>query len=252
MAPSLRRRAGTVHALLDAFPVEVLSHILRLVAPVGTLEDDKERRAALRICCLVNRRMRALAQPMLFQLYKVKSADGLARLAVEVDGKPCGSLVKLLVFSGHWPGAGISMSLASPGPAIDLCPNVVDLRLDGCEAVDLERLGSMNRDDINGSLPLQPASSPLILLDADYLDWGPRRLTILAQMQACRPDLAIMYQRSTGVSPVPPKRTAEDVIRFHQHLLPRLAAVKLLALPLELETSGVADRALRKTICGNG
>ncbi|GAA5902313.1 hypothetical protein JCM6882_000499 [Rhodosporidiobolus microsporus] len=84
--------------MLDRFPVELLSHVLRLAAPLEYTPDKyRERRELLRRLCLVCKRVRDVAQPMLSEVFAVKEGEERA------DGGRLSrsSEVKILVISGR-------------------------------------------------------------------------------------------------------------------------------------------------------
>ncbi|BGP15251.1 hypothetical protein JCM10213_000706 [Rhodosporidiobolus nylandii] len=112
--------------MLDRLPVELLQHILRLAAPLDyTPELYKERRATLKSCCFVSRRIRVVAQPMLLEVFQVKTDEDVE--AMETDGR--GPQVKLLVCDGgHW-SCELENQTARLHRALGACPLVRDLRL---------------------------------------------------------------------------------------------------------------------------
>ncbi|GAA5896776.1 hypothetical protein JCM6882_005032 [Rhodosporidiobolus microsporus] len=108
--------------MLDRLPVELLSHILRLAAPLEYTPDKyRERRELLRQCCLVCKRVRDVAQPMLPEVFAIRKEPDDVHLR---QGEPArGQLVRVLA---------LNESSALPCPiaaALRACKNVVDLRV---------------------------------------------------------------------------------------------------------------------------
>ncbi|GAA5864824.1 hypothetical protein JCM8547_009243 [Rhodosporidiobolus lusitaniae] len=85
--------------MIDRLPTELLSHIVGLGAPLDyTPSFYLERRQLLRDVCLVSKRMRDVAQPMLAEVYVVKTKTDVERLEeVDEQGKLTASKIKVLV-----------------------------------------------------------------------------------------------------------------------------------------------------------
>ncbi|GAA5823707.1 hypothetical protein JCM11251_000733 [Rhodosporidiobolus azoricus] len=113
--------------MLDRLPVELLEHILRLAAPLRYSPDIyQERRDLLRCCSLVDKRIRALAQPMLSEIFVVSSKADEALLQVnQGNGRRLGDGVKLLSIELDV----VSRSLVDIEAVVGCCLKVVDLRL---------------------------------------------------------------------------------------------------------------------------
>ncbi|GAA5902316.1 hypothetical protein JCM6882_000500 [Rhodosporidiobolus microsporus] len=119
-------------ARLDTLPVELLSHIVQLAAPLEYTEDKyRERRELLRRLCLVCKLTRDVAQPMLPEVFEVR---------MEPDDAPLcerGQSVRVLVLNECYD---------APCPAevaLGACRNVVDLRLLFLEDFDLGLLAEL-------------------------------------------------------------------------------------------------------------
>ncbi|BGP15100.1 hypothetical protein JCM10213v2_003055 [Rhodosporidiobolus nylandii] len=120
--------------MLDRLPVELLSLVLRLAAPLDyTPELYKERRATLRSCCLVSRPLRELAQPMLAEVAAVRNQKDVKELAVEREGRSIHEAVELLAVHKI-------EETVSPGP--EFCPRVTELRFYKVGGVGLDNLGT--------------------------------------------------------------------------------------------------------------
>ncbi|GAA5875373.1 hypothetical protein JCM8547_003218 [Rhodosporidiobolus lusitaniae] len=88
--------------MLDRFPTELLSHVVGLGAPLDyTPFFYLERREFLRNLCLVSKRMRDVEQPMLAEVYVVKSKEDAKQLkdVDDEEGRTRASKVKLLVLN---------------------------------------------------------------------------------------------------------------------------------------------------------
>ncbi|GAA5902346.1 hypothetical protein JCM6882_000507 [Rhodosporidiobolus microsporus] len=108
--------------MLDRLPVELLSHILRLAAPLEYTPDKyRERRELLRRLCLVCKRVMDVAQPMLPQVFTFQREADEAHLR---EGDPArGQSVRLLKLHEHYrESCPVEATLGA-------CRNVVDLRL---------------------------------------------------------------------------------------------------------------------------
>ncbi|BGP15173.1 hypothetical protein JCM10213v2_003130 [Rhodosporidiobolus nylandii] len=128
--------------MLDCLPVELLQHILRLAAPLDySPELYKERRSTLRSCCLVNRTMRELAQPMLPEVFVVDREEEIQ----ELEGDARGFRVKNLVFKRVKRGV-VDFNTIAMDSVARLCPNIVDLKLFQPDAFDLEPVSSLPLD----------------------------------------------------------------------------------------------------------
>jgi hypothetical protein len=86
--------------MLNRFPTELLLRVLELAAPLDYSPSFyRERRKLLRNCCLISKRMCSVAQPMLPEVFRVKSEAEAALLAFGDNGKKRSSVVKLLVLA---------------------------------------------------------------------------------------------------------------------------------------------------------
>ncbi|GAA5948804.1 hypothetical protein JCM10213_008687 [Rhodosporidiobolus nylandii] len=145
--------------MLDCLPVELLQHILRLAAPLDySPELYKERRSTLRSCCLVNRTMRELAQPMLPEVFVVDREEEIQ----ELEGDARGFRVKNLVFKRVKRGV-VDFNTIAMDSVARLCPNIVDLKLFQPDAFDLEPVSSLPHLRslvVAGGTRLLPFSNP--------------------------------------------------------------------------------------------
>ncbi|BGP15124.1 hypothetical protein JCM10213_006543 [Rhodosporidiobolus nylandii] len=106
--------------MLDRLPIELLSLVLRLATPLDySPELYKERRETLRNCCLVSRRMRELAQPMLPEVFEATKEE-VALLSAH-DGKA--ECVRLLVMHA----SGVTAEMVAR--QIMACPRLTELRI---------------------------------------------------------------------------------------------------------------------------
>ncbi|GAA5906501.1 hypothetical protein JCM6882_004452 [Rhodosporidiobolus microsporus] len=72
--------------MLDRLPPELLSDILELAAPLDySLVGFNDRSRTLRSCCLVNRQLCALAQPLLSKVVRVDDIEGVRALAERAE-----------------------------------------------------------------------------------------------------------------------------------------------------------------------
>jgi hypothetical protein len=111
--------------MLDQLPTELLLPTLELAAPLDYSPSfDLERRELLRNCCLVSKRVCAMAQPMLVEVYCVSSAEDVQILQAGEGINNKGSVVKLLILAHEY-----SASLYEVSAALRLCPNIVELRM---------------------------------------------------------------------------------------------------------------------------
>ncbi|GAA5823643.1 hypothetical protein JCM11251_000708 [Rhodosporidiobolus azoricus] len=101
--------------MLDRLPVELVELIIRQAAPLNyDTQMYKARRKLLKSCCLVNRTLRQVAQPMLTEV-------------VEVDGLPTASHAYPLGMAGQVRLLAIVKRDAEM--VVQACANLVDLRL---------------------------------------------------------------------------------------------------------------------------
>ncbi|GAA5849353.1 hypothetical protein JCM8547_006522 [Rhodosporidiobolus lusitaniae] len=141
-----------------ASPTELLSHVVGLGAPIDyTPSFYRERRQFLRDVCRVSKRMRAVTQPMLVEVYVVKTKGDVKPLE-EIDEEGCSraSKVKLLVLNGSpdLPAAGVSIT---DGLFTGFAA-VVELRLVDAGDIDLDWLAPLTRAPI----PFLPEESKLL------------------------------------------------------------------------------------------
>ncbi|BGP15273.1 hypothetical protein JCM10213_008305 [Rhodosporidiobolus nylandii] len=86
--------------MLDRLPIELLELILRFAAPlVYNYALCEERRETLRSCCLTSQRMRAVAQPMLPEVFAARKREEHVE-ALEAGGR--GRQVKVLIYNGQY------------------------------------------------------------------------------------------------------------------------------------------------------
>ncbi|GAA5897198.1 hypothetical protein JCM6882_001814 [Rhodosporidiobolus microsporus] len=127
--------------MLDRLPTELLTTIVRLAAPTTLTPGASpnaylERHRTLKSCCLMFRRLCAIAQPMLPEVLELMSEDDVkAMREAEVDG----ALVEHMVVRG----GGSEIPFAAT--ALGLCTNLVSLRLVNLGPVDLLCLDGMSR-----------------------------------------------------------------------------------------------------------
>ncbi|GAA5902342.1 hypothetical protein JCM6882_000506 [Rhodosporidiobolus microsporus] len=143
--------------MLDRLPVELLAHLLRVAAPlVWPEEEDGERRRLLSSLCLVCRRVRDVAQPMLPEVFAVDQERHVARFS-EGD-PPRGQLVKTLVlhefYDMPWP---VEATLGA-------CKNVVDLRLFFLMEFDLGLLADLKNLRHLTTMYTNPTCPPNLVL----------------------------------------------------------------------------------------
>ncbi|GAA5897244.1 hypothetical protein JCM6882_001825 [Rhodosporidiobolus microsporus] len=131
--------------MLDRIATELLFHIVRFVAPLKYLQDDyAQRRADLKSVSLVDRRTRAIAQPMLPEVFVVRERTDIDVLgALDNDGQERGASVKVLAVLG--PAYNIEDEATSIlAAALDSCPLVEELNLSDWRPLHLACLGGMN------------------------------------------------------------------------------------------------------------
>ncbi|BGP15309.1 hypothetical protein JCM10213_002632 [Rhodosporidiobolus nylandii] len=109
--------------MLDRLAIELLEQILRFAAPLDyTPELYEERRATIRSLCLVSRRTRQVAQPMLPEVFRAGRTEEHVE-ALETGGR--GRQVKVLIYIGQYiceeEAGWLHRTLAA-------CPRVRDLR----------------------------------------------------------------------------------------------------------------------------
>ncbi|GAA5902240.1 hypothetical protein JCM6882_000482 [Rhodosporidiobolus microsporus] len=149
--------------MLDRLPVELLSHVLRLAAPLEYTPDKyRERRELLRQCCLVCKRVRDIAQPMLPEVYRVRTKEDEERL-VGPNGGPgiTRSKVKVLAVSDGDPIPGLSSASYS---------YLSDLRLLRCRDFSLNVLSQV------------PGLRRLVICDSAFTASQPCALTALVEL----------------------------------------------------------------------
>ncbi|GAA5854677.1 hypothetical protein JCM8547_004935 [Rhodosporidiobolus lusitaniae] len=157
---------------MDGLPAELLGSILRHAAPLDYIPSSyHDRRATLRSCCLVFKLFRDVAQPLLVQVFEVKTEQDIAALEVVVEnGRTRASQVQLLAFNGlefDWEvNERIQVVLGS-------CQNVVELVMLGFD---------LHISWLNGlSHAIFPYSLAFSLFDL-VPPSGLRRLVIVATM----------------------------------------------------------------------
>ncbi|GAA6031043.1 hypothetical protein JCM8097_003976 [Rhodosporidiobolus ruineniae] len=126
--------------MLDHLPVELLTLILRYATSLDTQHQQHSLsstatvfahcRATLRSCCLVSRRMRRIAQPMLPAVFEaVRRVDERTLSALLPSRQKRGELVKVLVVHGHYLDIEMDSGLDNLEAILKACPNVQDLRI---------------------------------------------------------------------------------------------------------------------------
>ncbi|GAA5849225.1 hypothetical protein JCM8547_006484 [Rhodosporidiobolus lusitaniae] len=132
--------------MLDRLPVELLSHIVALAAPVEyTVSYYFERRQFLYNVCLVSKRMRAVAQPMLVEVFEVFFEEHMQWLdEIDEKGRSRASGVKLLVLRGTSYDSFFLTKKVDVRRILERCSRVIEVRvLDAGEIVlDCCRLAS--------------------------------------------------------------------------------------------------------------
>ncbi|GAA5864817.1 hypothetical protein JCM8547_009241 [Rhodosporidiobolus lusitaniae] len=131
--------------MLDRLPNELLSHVVGLGAPLDYAPSFYlERRQFLRDICLVSKRMRDVAQPMLFEVYEVKMEDN-AKWLEEVDneGRTRASKVKLLVPKHLYLSGDPATNAVLLQGLLVQCAAVVELRLIDAGDIDLDWLAPL-------------------------------------------------------------------------------------------------------------
>ncbi|GAA6031182.1 hypothetical protein JCM8097_004048 [Rhodosporidiobolus ruineniae] len=138
--------------MLDRLPPELLLPILRFAAPLTNGVDwsyiDTEaysgRRITLMRVCLVNKRLCALAQPMLPEVFAARSEGAVDVLRSSRSGNILGHQVKLLhVNGGRYRGSPEKQEWVHA--AVGLCPLVEELHVVSCSRVDLNWLADYRR-----------------------------------------------------------------------------------------------------------
>jgi hypothetical protein len=144
---TLSRRPARPSTMLDRLPTELLLRTLELAAPLDYSPSFYlERRLLLRNCCLVSRKVRGVAQPMLPEVYRVGRNRDIAWLKAEGNGKMRGERVKTLALDGHklYKEASRTYShLIEPGDLVKLVPAVSELSWCGGGALDLSVLAKL-------------------------------------------------------------------------------------------------------------
>ncbi|GAA6029583.1 hypothetical protein JCM8097_000949 [Rhodosporidiobolus ruineniae] len=126
--------------MLDRLPVELVRLVLDHLAPLDyTRERYKDRRSDLRSCCLINRTLRPLAQPLLVEVFEVRTEKDASQLATADKG----SRVKLLVLVGtEEDPLSDSVDLVT---AVASCPCISELRILEAGEFELDWLNSLPR-----------------------------------------------------------------------------------------------------------
>lgn len=125
--------------MLARLPVELLLHTLELAAPIDYSPSlYRQRQELLTRCCFVSKQLLSLAQPLLMEVVLV---DSLENEVVE-RLKRNGAAVKLLCIQGDKP-ARPGFVQVDLGRILELCTNVVELRISSVHRVDLTMLSSL-------------------------------------------------------------------------------------------------------------
>ncbi|GAA6031035.1 hypothetical protein JCM8097_003972 [Rhodosporidiobolus ruineniae] len=134
--------------MLDRLPVELVLRILRLADPlVWDSTASYDRPQVLAQCSLVNKRIHALAQPMLDEVFEARDDVDGEWLVSTKGGETRGSKVKVLVvLYERWKGDDDPL-VPNPSHAALLasCPNLVELRMMRAFRFELDWVVNMPR-----------------------------------------------------------------------------------------------------------
>ncbi|GAA5975220.1 hypothetical protein JCM11641_004398 [Rhodosporidiobolus odoratus] len=206
--------------MLDRLPPELLTLILQLATPVEHSFDAQYqfRRSLLRNCCLVSKKLCAVAKPMLPEVFQAAEEKDLAVL-VALDGDPRRrSQVELLIAEGaraHGQDGFVSSLLQVCDS--EVCRRVVDLRV--------RRYSSVTPAPLEGFKNLQR-----LVLQIDQLTLScplclPQFLELSIQLKV--PPTAGTAARLLPISSLPSLRALAFAI--HQKALPSLHKLDILA-----------------------
>lgn len=133
--------------MLDRLPTELLLRTLELAAPLEyTPSLYLDRRNLLRVCCLVSKNLREIAQPMLPEVYEIREVQDLEVLEAVENGEKRGRKVKVLALqslSTYDEEDEPSKPFLTLAQLVALTPAVFDVRLVGGEGFDLSVLARL-------------------------------------------------------------------------------------------------------------
>ncbi|BGP15449.1 hypothetical protein JCM10213_005135 [Rhodosporidiobolus nylandii] len=153
--------------MLDRLPIELLEHVLRQLDPPQRWTLTKDRQTTLRACSLVSRRMREVAEPMLWEAAFVTQWEHIGPLASEARTDDKGRRVRKLVARGDGFEIEEVVELLYALPSLrevsldwlEQDPYLLNL-LSGAQHVRLERLTVMSY-----TAPVFPALTTLSLVN---------------------------------------------------------------------------------------
>lgn len=135
--------------MLDSLPPELFRLIVEVTVTLANrLPTYRDRQAAVRQLCLVSRRFRQIAQPLLFEVARIRSKDTLERLLESSrSSSELGSTVRSIVLQD--PRKSSWIDDATLEEVVQACPELRSLVISShseCRLAHVDALSRLERE----------------------------------------------------------------------------------------------------------